>query len=162
MICTLLLISIWRSNQTTPDHVPDIYSHLIITPDRANTSNSEYSSSPCLDHQNIDFWGNWDKKRRGLLQTQCNGKFFWITSRLFGPQEGLSISTICVEKSVLQITHVVTHVLLGYGLNWDTTFYQNHGFWGLKSDEIGFRRKINNPIDIYQFSINFLRVWRWW
>ena len=47
-----------KSIQTTSDHVPDIPAHLRIPPDRLNTQDSEFSSRPCLDHQNHDFPGN--------------------------------------------------------------------------------------------------------
>ena len=112
--------------------------------------------------KNHDFSVNWNKKGRGLLQIRFNGNFFWIFSRLIGPQEGLSISTLWVEKSVLQVTDVIRHVLLGSGLNKDTNFYQKYGFGGPKLNEIGFRFDINKQTDNHHFFINFLHTWRWW
>jgi hypothetical protein len=58
VICPLRLILSSCVNQTSPDQVPGIPAHLIIAPDRLNTPDSEYSSSPCLGHQNHDFSGN--------------------------------------------------------------------------------------------------------
>ena len=46
------------------------------------------------------FPGNWNKKRRGLLQMYFNGQLLWIFSSLVGPQEDLSISSLCIEKSI--------------------------------------------------------------
>ena len=37
-----------------------------------------------------------------------NVKILWIVSRLVGPQEGLSISTLGVEESILKVTHMFT------------------------------------------------------
>ena len=55
--CNVIVRSflISRSMYRTTDHVSDISAHLLITPDRLNTSNPEFSSSPCLGHQNHDF-----------------------------------------------------------------------------------------------------------
>ena len=50
------------------------------------------------------FSGNWNKKGRGLLQMYFNAQLFWIFSPLVGSQEGLSISPLCIEKSISKIT----------------------------------------------------------
>ena len=41
---------------------------------------------------------------RGLLQIYFNAQLFWIFSPLVGSQEGLSISPLCIEKSISKIT----------------------------------------------------------
>ena len=46
------------------------------------------------------FPGNWNKKRRGLLQMYFNDQLLWIFSSLVAPQEDLSISSLCIEKSI--------------------------------------------------------------
>ena len=63
MIFSLFSTSNWI--QTTSDHVPDICPHLLIAPDRLETSNREHSSSTCLDHQKSWFSGKFDIKRDG-------------------------------------------------------------------------------------------------
>ena len=102
------------------------------------------------------------KRDGGCYKLISNGYFSEIFSRLVGPQEGLSISNLWVEKYVLQVTHVITYFPLGVRLKQGTTFYafspQN---WFLRS-EIGFQLNINKQINIYQFFINFLHAWRWW
>ena len=64
--------------------------------------------------KNHDFSSNWDKKRRGLLQIHFNDKMFWTFSRLVGPQEGLSIYVLWVEKSTCEVDHVFIVSLLYY------------------------------------------------
>ena len=149
-------------NQTTPDHVLDISAHLRITPDRLSSLHSEFSWMRCLGHQIHDFSEFEFLNSQKTVNGHINGKILQIVSQLVGPQEGLSISTLCVEKFVLQVTHVVTDVPLGVRLNRDTTFYQFCPKWWVLGSEIGFRLNINKQIDIHQFLINFLHVWRWW
>ena len=71
-----------------------------------------------------------------------NVKILWIVSRLVGPQEGLSMSSLSVEKFTLQTTRVIILYLLGFWLKWgtelDTTFYQNIDFRSLNFTEIDF------------------------
>ena len=112
--------------------------------------------------KNHDFSVNWNKKGRGLLQIRFNSNFFWIFSRLIGPQEGLSMSILWVEKSVLQVTGVVRHVPLAVRLNRDTDLNQKYEFWNSKPNEIDFWLDVNNQIDNHKFFINCLHDWRWW
>ena len=52
--------------------------------------------------------------------------------------------------------------VLGVRLNQDTTFKDFTSKSRVFRSEIGFRLNINNQIDINQFFINSLHVWRWW
>ena len=57
-----------------------------------------------------------------------NGKILSIVSRLMGPQEGLSITTLSVEQVIVQVTHVIilsTTSLLGVELNRDPDSQEN-------------------------------------
>lgn len=97
-----------------------------------------------------------------MLQTHFVGYLFWIFSRLIGSQEGLSTSSMWVEKYVLQVTHVITYCLLGVRLNRHTNFWEFPLEIMIFRSKIKFRLNINNQIDVDQFFINSLHAWRWW
>ena len=97
-----------------------------------------------------------------LLYLRLSIIFFEIFSRLVGPQKGSSISSLWVEKYALQVTHAITYFLLGVRLKRGTNFKDLPSKSWVFRSEIGFRLDINNQIDINQFFINSVHVWRWW
>ena len=95
-------------------HHPGSFEHIKFIPG---------SWPSCLDRQNHDFRGNYNKKGRGLLQTHFDPKFFRTFSRLIRLQEGLSIYLLWVEKSTGEVDHVFIPTTLGFQLN------RGGGFW---------------------------------
>ena len=78
-----------------------------------------------------------------------NGKILSIVSRLMGPQEGLSITTLSVEQVIVQVTHVIIlsiTSLLGVELNRDPDSQENSEipFLGA-SDFLDFNSVSINP-----------------
>ena len=81
----LSLISTLPANQTTPDRVPDIFSHPRITPDRLISLNSEFYGTRCLGHQIHDFSKFEFLNIWKTVNGHINGKNLWNVSRLVGP-----------------------------------------------------------------------------
>ena len=104
----------------TSEHVPDILPHLLIIPDRLGHSNTEFSWMRCLGHQIHRFSRFEFLNSFKTVNGHINSKILSIVSRLMGPQEGLSITTLSVEQMTLQITYitqVIIHSPLGVTLN---------------------------------------------
>ena len=68
---------------------------------------------PCLNHQIHDFSKFEFLNIQKTVNGHMNVKILWIVSRLVGPQEGLSISTLGVEESILKVIHMFTTSVLG-------------------------------------------------
>ena len=87
-----------------------------------------------------------------------NGKIVRTISRLIGPQEGLYIPHLVVEEPDLEVTHVITHYLLGVTLNCPSNFYRNDDFWDMKSKQIGFLTIMDNNIANHEFFVHHLHA----
>ena len=58
----------------------------------------------------------WIFEFQKTVNGHINGKFLYFGSRLVGPREGLSISTLSVEIYNVKVTYTITHSLLGVEL----------------------------------------------
>ena len=129
-----------KSIQRAPDHVLDIPVHLLITPDRLNASNSEYSWSSCLDHQYHDFgdffWKLTLKATGVVTNGHFNGQNLKFGLSLPIPQEGLSITSLWVEESIYKVNPIFIPPLQGVVLKLLVNFDQNQMFSGSNSTEL--------------------------
>ena len=93
---------------------------------------------PCLNHQIHDFSKFEFLNIQKTVNGHMNVKILWIVSRLVGPQEGLSISTLGVEESILKVTHMfMTPSTVGSTIT-GTLFWFN--FW--ENPDLDFRNLI--------------------
>ena len=93
---------------------------------------------PCLNHQIHDFSKFEFLNIQKTVNGHMNVKILWIVSRLVGPQEGLSISTLGVEESILKVTHMfMTPSTVGSTIT-GTLFWFN--FW--ENPDFDFRNLI--------------------
>ena len=109
----------------SPDHVQDICAHLRIIPDRLQASNRENSSTPCLDHHIHEFLKFEFLNIQKTVNGHINGKFLLIVSQLITPQEGLSIQSIWVEKSICKVKYVFVLIPQEDVLNLRPNFGEN-------------------------------------
>ena len=116
---------------STPTHRPGPFEHLkfrIFIKTLPRSSKSWFSVKLKL-------------KETEVVTNYFNDKLFWIFPRLIGTQLGLSITTLSVEKSLLQITHMIIYILMEDQLNRDYDSWENRKFpfWKYSKSWISIR-----------------------
>ena len=110
----------------------------------------------CLGHQIHRFSRFEFLNSFKTVNGHINSKILSIVSRLMGPQEGLSITTLSVEQVIVQVTHVIilsTTSLLGVELNRDPDSQENSEIPFLGASEfLDFNSVSINPSKIVDFS----------